>query len=74
MRKIIHAMRAALFARTSVATLPATRDIDRPSPHSALADRTSAEFVSVCSGGIDGDKTTFENTSRLPRCHRTGWP
>src|SRR4051812_42152664 len=40
-------------------------------PHSALADRTPAEFAAVCSGGYDGDKTALENAARLPHIHRT---
>ena len=40
-------------------------------PHSALADRTPAEFAAVCSDGNDGDKAALENASRLPHSHRT---
>ena len=40
-------------------------------PHSALADRTPAEFASVCSGGNDGDKAALENASRFPHFPRT---
>jgi hypothetical protein len=40
-------------------------------PHSALADRTPAEFAAVCSGGNDADKTALENAARLPHFHRT---
>jgi hypothetical protein len=39
-------------------------------PHSALADRTPAEFAAVCSGGNDGDETALENAARLPHFHR----
>jgi hypothetical protein len=38
--------------------------------HSALADRTPAEFAAVCSGGNDGDKAALENASRFPHSHR----
>jgi hypothetical protein len=40
-------------------------------PHSALADRTPAEFAAACSGGYDGDETALENAARLPHTHRT---
>jgi putative transposase len=40
-------------------------------PHSALADRTPAEFAAVCSGGNDGDKAALENASRFPHFPRT---
>ena len=46
-------------------------DYNHQRPHSALADRTPAEFAAVCSGGNDGDKTALENASRLPHFHRT---
>ncbi len=46
-------------------------DYNNHRPHSALADRTPAEFAAVCSGGNDGDKTALENASRLPHSHRT---
>ena len=39
-------------------------------PHSALADRTPAEFAAVCSGGNDGDNAALENAGRLPHFHR----
>ncbi len=39
-------------------------------PHSALADRTPAEFAAVCSAGNGGDKTALENAARLPHFHR----
>jgi len=32
----------------------------RASPHSALANRTRAEFAAICSGGNDGDKAALE--------------
>ena len=40
-------------------------------PHSALADRTPAEFAAICSGGKDGDKAALENAARFPLSHRT---
>ena len=46
-------------------------DYNNHRPHSALADRTPAEFAAVCSGGNDGDKTALENAARLPHFHRT---
>ena len=46
-------------------------DYNHHRPHSALADRTPAEFAAVCSGGNDGDKASLENASRLPHSHRT---
>jgi putative transposase len=46
-------------------------DYNNRRPHSALADRTPAEFAAVCSGGNDGDKTALENAARLPHFHRT---
>lgn len=46
-------------------------DCNHHRPHSALADRTPAEFATACSGGNDGDKTALENASRLPHFHRT---
>ena len=46
-------------------------DYNHHRPHSALADRTPAEFAAVCSGGNDGDKASLENASRLPHFHRT---
>jgi hypothetical protein len=46
-------------------------DYNHYRPHSALADRTPAEFAAVCSGGNDGDKTALENASRFPHSHRT---
>ena len=46
-------------------------DYNHSRPHSALADRTPAEFAAICSGGNDGDKAALENASRLPHFHRT---
>jgi putative transposase len=46
-------------------------DYNHHRPHSALADRTPAEFAAVCSGGNDGEKAALENASRLPHSHRT---
>jgi len=40
-------------------------------PHSALADRTPAEFAFICRGGNDGDKAALENASRFPHFLRT---
>lgn len=46
-------------------------DYNHHRPHSALADRTPAEFAAVCSGGNGGDKTALENTARFPHFPRT---
>jgi putative transposase len=46
-------------------------DYNHHRPHSALADRTPAEFAAVCSGGNDGDKAALENASRFPHFPRT---
>lgn len=46
-------------------------DYNHHRPHSALADRTPAEFAAICSGGKDGDKAALENASRFPLSHRT---
>jgi putative transposase len=46
-------------------------DYNHHRPHSALADRTPAEFAAVCSDGKDGDKAALENAARLPLFHRT---
>ena len=46
-------------------------DYNHHRPHSALADRTPAEFAAICSGGNDGDKAALENASRSPHSHRT---
>ena len=45
-------------------------DYNHHRPHSALDDRTPAEFAAACSRGNDGDQTALENTSRLPHFHR----
>jgi putative transposase len=47
------------------------RDYNHPRPHSALADRTPAEFALACSGGQDGDQAASENASRFPLSLRT---
>jgi putative transposase len=47
------------------------RDYNHYRPHSALADRTPAEFAAACSGGKDGDETALENAPRFPLSHRT---
>jgi putative transposase len=48
------------------------RDYNHHRPHSALDDRTPAEFAAACSsGGKDGDKTALENAARFPLSHRT---
>lgn len=46
-------------------------DYNHHRPHSALADRTPAEFAAICSGGNGGDKTALENAARLPHFPRT---
>jgi putative transposase len=46
-------------------------DYNHHRPHSALADRTPAEFAAACSGGNDGEKAALENASRFPHSHRT---
>jgi putative transposase len=46
-------------------------DYNHRRPHSALADRTPAEFAAACSGGNDGDKAALENALRFPHSHRT---
>jgi len=46
-------------------------DYNHHRPHSALADRTPAEFAARCSGGNDGDKTALENAARFPHFPRT---
>ena len=46
-------------------------DYNHQRPHSALADRTPAEFAASCSGGNDGDKTALETAARFPHYHRT---
>jgi hypothetical protein len=40
--------------------------LDHHRPHSALADRTPAEFAAVCSGGKDGGEAALENAARYP--------
>jgi putative transposase len=47
------------------------RDYNHYRPHSALADRTPAEFAAACSGGKDGDEAALENAARFPLSHRT---
>jgi putative transposase len=47
------------------------QDYNHHRPHSALADRTPAEFAALCSGGNDGDKAALENAPRFPHSHRT---
>jgi putative transposase len=48
------------------------RDYNHHRPHSALADRTPAEFAATCgSGGKDGGKTALENASRFSLYLRT---
>jgi putative transposase len=42
------------------------RDYNHYRPHSALADRTPAEFAALWSRGKDGDTTALENAARLP--------
>ena len=46
-------------------------DYNHYRPHSALADRTPAEFAAICSDGKDGDKAALENAARFPLSHRT---
>ncbi len=47
------------------------RDYNHHRPHSALADRTPAEFAAACSRGKDGGEATLEDATRLPLFHRT---
>jgi hypothetical protein len=47
------------------------RDYNHHRPHSALDDRTPAEFAATCSRGKDGDETALEDAARLPLFHRT---
>ncbi len=47
------------------------RDYNHQRPHSALDDRTPAEFAAACSRGKDGDETALEDAARLPLFHRT---
>lgn len=46
-------------------------DYNHHRPHSALADRTPAEFATLCSGGNDGGETALENAARFPHFPRT---
>ena len=46
-------------------------DYNHHRPHSALADRTPAEFAAAWSGGNDADCVRLENASRFPHSHRT---
>ena len=47
------------------------RDYNHHRPHSALADRTPAEFAARCSGGKDGGQTALGNAARFPLFPRT---
>jgi putative transposase len=47
------------------------RDYNHHRPHSALADRTPAEFAAMCCGGKGGDEAALENAVRFPLFHRT---
>jgi putative transposase len=47
------------------------RDYNYHRPHSALADRTPAEFAATCSGGKDGGEAALENAARFPLFPRT---
>ena len=46
-------------------------DYNHQRPHSALNDRTPAEFAITCSGGQDGGRAALENASRFPLSLRT---
>jgi putative transposase len=46
-------------------------DYNHQRPHSALADRTPAEFATVWTGGNDADCVRLENASRFPHSRRT---
>ena len=46
-------------------------DYNHHRPHSALDDRTPAEFAACCSGANDGDDVALENAVRFPHSHRT---
>jgi putative transposase len=46
-------------------------DYNHYRPHSALADRTPAEFAVRWSGGKDGDQAASENAARFPLSLRT---
>jgi putative transposase len=50
------------------------RDYNHHRPHSALADRTPAEFAAACSGGKDGGETALENAARFPLSHHPATP
>lgn len=47
------------------------QDYNHQRPHSALDDRTPAEFAAVCRGGKDGDQAALEDASRFPLSLRT---
>ena len=47
------------------------RDYNQHRPHSALDDRTPAEFAATCSRGKDGDTAALEDAPRLPLFHST---
>jgi putative transposase len=47
------------------------RDYNHHRPHSALDDRTPAEFAATCSGGKDGGEAALENAARFPLSHGT---
>jgi len=46
------------------------RDYNHQRPHSALDDRTPAEFAATCRRGKDGDRAALEDAPRLPLFHR----
>ena len=46
-------------------------DYNHHRPHSALADRTPADFAAAYSGANDGDEVAVENAARFPHLHRT---
>jgi putative transposase len=46
-------------------------DYNHYRPHSALADRTPAEFAAACRGGKDGGEAALENAARFPLSLRT---
>ncbi len=46
-------------------------DYNHHRPHSALADRTPAEFAAIGSGANDGNAVALENATRFPHSHRT---
>ena len=46
-------------------------DYNHHRPHSALNDRTPAEFAAACRGGKDGRPVALENAARLPLSLRT---